>query len=52
MKKKLHLGFLVTLSGRWPRELPERRLAAYGAWVKDFFSGSQRQQGIRAAVNN
>ena len=41
MKKKLHLGFLVTLSGRWPRELPERRLAAYGAWVKDFFSGSQ-----------
>ncbi len=36
-RKKLHLGFLVTVSGRWPRELPERRLADYGAWVKETF---------------
>ncbi len=35
MKRKLNVGFLVTLSGRWPRELPERRLADYGAWMKD-----------------
>ena len=32
-KKKLNLGFLVTVSGSWPRELPERRLAEYGNCV-------------------
>lgn len=40
-RKKLKIGFLVTLSGRWPRELPERRLAEYGAWVKERFPGAE-----------
>lgn len=35
MKKKLNLGFITTVSGRWPRELPNERLAAYGAWLKE-----------------
>lgn len=40
-KKKLNLGFLVTVSGRWPRELPERRLAEYGNWVKETFADTE-----------
>jgi len=35
MKKKLNVGFVVTKSGRWPKELGERRLAAYGQWVQE-----------------
>lgn len=35
MKKQLNVGFAVTKSGRWPQELGERRLAAYGAWVRE-----------------
>lgn len=34
MKHRLNVGFVVTLSGRWPRQLPERRLADYGDWLK------------------
>ncbi len=34
MKQKLNVGFVVTLSGRWPRELPERRFKAYGEWAE------------------
>lgn len=34
MKKKLNIGFVVTLSGRWPRELPEKRLKEYGDWLE------------------
>lgn len=33
MKKKLNVGFLVTVSGRWPRQLPEKRLEEYGQWA-------------------
>jgi len=40
-RKTLNIGFLVTLSGRWPRELPERRLRDYGAWVKENFPGAE-----------
>lgn len=32
--KKLSLGFAVTLSGRWPRELPEKRFKEYGEWAE------------------
>ena len=39
-RKKLNIGFLVTVSGRWPRELPERRLKEYGAWVEEAFPGA------------
>lgn len=34
MKKKLNVGMIVTLSGRWPRELPEKRYREYGEWVE------------------
>lgn len=42
-RKKLNIGFLVTVSGRWPRELPERRLAGYGAWVGERFPDTNIQ---------
>lgn len=32
---KLNVGFITTFSGRWPRELPEKRLAEYGAWLRE-----------------
>ncbi|MBQ3105630.1 MAG: fucose isomerase, partial [Lachnospiraceae bacterium] len=35
MKKELIIGFVVTLSGRWPRELPERRWKEYGDWAEE-----------------
>lgn len=38
MKKKLNLGMIVTLSGRWPRELPEKRWKEYGKWVEEHFT--------------
>lgn len=37
MKKKLNVGMIVTLSGRWPRELPEKRWKEYGEWVENHF---------------
>ncbi|NMA67262.1 MAG: fucose isomerase, partial [Clostridiaceae bacterium] len=35
MKKQLNVGFITTLSGRWPRELPEKRLKEYGEWLEE-----------------
>ncbi len=35
MKKRLNVGFITTLSGRWPRELPEKRLEGYGKWLEE-----------------
>lgn len=37
MKKALNIGFVVTLSGRWPRELPQKRLDEYGGWMESRF---------------
>ena len=34
MKKQLNVGFMVTVSGRWPRDLPERRFEQYGDWAE------------------
>lgn len=31
--EKLTVGFAVTVSGRWPRELGLRRLESYGSWI-------------------
>lgn len=31
----LNIGFITCLSGRWPRELPERRLREYGDWLTE-----------------
>ncbi len=33
MSKKLNVGFITTVSGRWPRELPTKRLKEYGDWL-------------------
>ncbi|MCI6886165.1 MAG: fucose isomerase [Lachnospiraceae bacterium] len=35
MKQKLHLGFVTTYSGRWPKELPEQRDREYGTWLRE-----------------
>lgn len=41
MKKTLNLGFLVSASGRWPHELPEKRLREYGEWLEKNTSGAK-----------
>lgn len=33
MNKRLNVGFITTLSGRWPQELPNKRLVDYGSWL-------------------
>ena len=33
MKEQLYVGFVTTYSGRWPRELPEKRREEYGTWL-------------------
>lgn len=35
MKEKLHVGFVTTYSGRWPKELPEQRNKEYGDWLEE-----------------
>ncbi len=32
---KLNLGFVTTYSGRWPKELPEKRNKEYSAWLEE-----------------
>ncbi len=39
MKKILNVGFITTLSGRWPRELPNQRLEDYGKWLGENLRG-------------
>lgn len=31
----LKIGFITTVSGRWPRELPNQRNAEYSAWLRE-----------------
>lgn len=38
MKNQLTVGFVTTYSGRWPRELPEKRNEEYGAWLEERFA--------------
>ena len=33
--ERLKVGFITTVSGRWPRELPIARNAEYGAWLRE-----------------
>lgn len=33
--RKLKVGFITTVSGRWPRELPIQRNEEYGRWLKE-----------------
>lgn len=35
MKTKLNVGFVTTVSGRWPRELPNQRRVKYEKWLKE-----------------
>lgn len=35
MKQALNVGLMVTKSGRWPQELPQKRLGEYSAWMHD-----------------
>ena len=35
MTEKLNVGLIVTLSGRWPRELPEQRHKEYTRWAEE-----------------
>lgn len=35
MNKTLNIGCIITLSGRWPRELPEKRFREYGHWIEE-----------------
>ena len=39
MKKVLNIGFITTLSGRWARELPNKRLEDYGKWLEENLKG-------------
>jgi endonuclease V-like protein UPF0215 family len=32
---KLNVGFITTVSGRWPRETPQKRMESYGAFLKE-----------------
>ena len=34
-KEKLNIGFITTVSGRWPRELPNERRPKYEKWLKE-----------------
>lgn len=37
MKEKLKVGFITTVSGRWPRELPRQRKAKYDEYLKNAY---------------
>lgn len=39
LKDKLNVGFVTTLSGRWPKELPLERLKEYGRWMDENMTG-------------
>lgn len=39
MSNRLNVGLLVTKSGRWPQELPEKRLREYSAWMRENLTG-------------
>ena len=47
MKQKLNIGFVVTYSGRWPKELPEKRNREYGDWLE---ANLKEASVIRASV--
>jgi L-fucose isomerase-like protein len=36
-RMKLNIGFLTTYSGRWPKEVPEKRNREYAEWLKAHF---------------
>jgi hypothetical protein len=52
-QNKLNVGFITTVSGRWPRELPKSRDEQYSSWLKKSFPQINliKSDGI-AALNN
>lgn len=38
MKSTLNVGFITTVSGRWPRETPQKRMERYGAFLNEKLS--------------
>lgn len=51
-QKQLNLGFVTTLSGRWPRELPARRDEEYASWLAAAFPGVNLVRAREIAVDN
>ena len=39
VKAKLNVGFVATLSGRWPRERPQKLQTLYGDWAERELTG-------------
>ena len=60
MTEKLNVGLIVTLSGRWPRELPIRRHKEYTAWARETLTDMnliedcelEKLHGLRAVTLN
>ena len=51
-KKKLNLGLITTVSGRWPRELPASRNNEYSQWLENNFPGINLIKSESIAVDN
>lgn len=41
MKKPLTVGMVTTLSGRWPKELPQQRMKEYGEWARSHLANTR-----------
>lgn len=49
---KLNVGFITTVSGRWPRELPRQRDKEYSEWLAKEFSNANIIKSTDIAVDN
>ncbi|MBN1411025.1 MAG: hypothetical protein JW969_09275 [Spirochaetales bacterium] len=49
---KLIVGFITTVSGRWPRDLPERRNKKYSDWVRNTYKHVELVKGDGIAFDN
>lgn len=50
--KRLNVGIITTVSGRWPKELPANRHAEYSKWLAESFSEINVVKPESIAVNN
>lgn len=51
-QKQLNVGFITTVSGRWPREVPNQRDESYSAWLREKFPQINLVKHKTIAVNN
>lgn len=51
-QKKLNVGLVTTVSGRWPRELPNQRNIEYSKWLSDNFYNINLVKNKNVAANN